>query len=59
MENIKSDNNEHREMRPKASLSVVEYSILIVYPSMYGMLKVCSVKDLLFGISSARVKFSI
>ena len=51
--------NEHREMRPKASSSVVEYPILIVYPSMYGMLKVCSVKDLLFSISSARVKFSL
>ena len=46
-------------MRPKASSSVVEYPILIVYPSMYGMLKVCSVKDLLFSISSARVKFSL
>ena len=46
-------------MRPKASSSVVEYPILIVYPSMYGMLKVCSVKDLLFRISSACVKFSL
>ena len=51
--------NEHREMRPKASSSVVEYPILIAYPSMYGMLKVCSVKDLLFRISSARVKSSL
>ena len=42
-------------MRPKASSSVVEYPILIAYPSMYGMLKVCSVNDLHFRISSARV----
>ena len=54
-----SVNNEHREMRPKASSSVVEYPILIAYPSMYGMLKVCSVKDLHFRISSARVKSSL
>ena len=45
-------------MRPKASSSVVEYPILIAYPSMYGMLKVCSVNDLHFRISSARVKSS-
>ena len=51
--------NEHREMRPKASSSVVEYPILIAYPSMYGMLKVCSVNDLHFRISSARVKSSL
>ena len=51
--------NEHREIRPKASSSVVEYPILIAYPSMYGMLKVCSVKDLLFRISSTRVKSSL
>ena len=54
-----SHNNEHREMRPKASSSVVEYPILIAYPSMYGMLKVCSVNDLHFRISSARVKSSL
>ena len=50
------DNNEHREMRPKV---VVEYPILIAHPSMYGMLKVCSVNDLHFRISSARVKSSL
>ena len=42
-----------------ASSSVVEYTILIAYLSMYGMLKVCLVKDLLFRVSSAHVKFSL
>ena len=42
-----------------ASSSVVEYPIHIAYTSMYGMLKVCSVKKLLFRILSARVKFRL
>ena len=49
--------NEHSEMTPRrGAIERSEYPILIAYPAMYGMLKVCSVKDLLFRILSARVK---